>query len=315
MRHLLDTGANDEAVCDAYDRLLTSLNGPTAMLHRLAAASFVCARRPHLTERILQFPALLFLEHGVDRAEAVIAIGDAESRNEWVAQHIAGPDGVQWLREELPCLEALVGRLLWEAWALSRLSKFEDNPPMTAAGWFACEDAGQMLEYLERCGRLPCRRRALLASEVCRAVARLFRGEETLREVVGMFEQRIETWPERAADRARDVAASLSAGAMKTLREITTNERRELAVRVRDIFGNPFRLPPTLSPAWLQWNDGTVGRIAQAIYDEGRFEDLPILADALEDAGCDNADILAHCRQPGEHVRGCWVVDVLLGKG
>ena len=43
--------------------------------------------------------------------------------------------------------------------------------------------------------------------------------------------------------------------------------------------------------------------------------DLLILADALEDAGCDNADLLDHCRRPGEHVRGCWVVDALLGKG
>jgi hypothetical protein len=64
----------------------------------------------------------------------------------------------------------------------------------------------------------------------------------------------------------------------------------------------------------LTWNDGTVIKIAQAIYNERAFERLPILADALEDAGCDNADILRHCREPGEHMRGCWVVDLLLGK-
>src|SRR5262249_25241945 len=69
-----------------------------------------------------------------------------------------------------------------------------------------------------------------------------------------------------------------------------------------------------LSPDWLHWNDGTVARIAQAIYDERAFERLPVLADALEDAGCDNADILSHCRSDGPHVRGCWVVDLLLGK-
>jgi hypothetical protein len=54
--------------------------------------------------------------------------------------------------------------------------------------------------------------------------------------------------------------------------------------------------------------------VARAIYDERAFERMPILADALEDTGCDNADILEHCRQPGEHVRGCWVVDFILGK-
>ena len=64
----------------------------------------------------------------------------------------------------------------------------------------------------------------------------------------------------------------------------------------------------------LAWNDGTVAKIAQAIHDERAFKRMPILADALEDAGCDNADMLRHCREPGEHVRGCWVVDLLLGK-
>jgi hypothetical protein len=54
--------------------------------------------------------------------------------------------------------------------------------------------------------------------------------------------------------------------------------------------------------------------LAQAIYDEGAFDRLPVLADALEETGCTNADILGHCRGPGPHVRGCWVVDLLLGK-
>ena len=64
----------------------------------------------------------------------------------------------------------------------------------------------------------------------------------------------------------------------------------------------------------MAWNAGTVRRIAQAIYDDRAFDRMPILADALEDAGCDNADILNHCRESREHVRGCWVVDLLLGK-
>jgi len=57
-----------------------------------------------------------------------------------------------------------------------------------------------------------------------------------------------------------------------------------------------------------------VRNMAEAIYEERTFEQLPILTDALEDAGCNNSDILNHCRQPGVHVRGCWVVDLLLGK-
>jgi hypothetical protein len=92
------------------------------------------------------------------------------------------------------------------------------------------------------------------------------------------------------------------------------SRKREMAYALlRDIFGNPFR-PAVLDPSWLAWHDGAVRKMAQAIYDERRFADLPILADALEDAGCTDATILAHCRGRGEHVRGCWVVDLLLGK-
>jgi hypothetical protein len=79
---------------------------------------------------------------------------------------------------------------------------------------------------------------------------------------------------------------------------------------VRDIFGNPFR-KVKVKRVWLT---GNVVALAQTIYDDRFFDRLPILADALEDAGCDNADFLNHCRQPGEHVRGCWVVDLVLEK-
>jgi len=67
-------------------------------------------------------------------------------------------------------------------------------------------------------------------------------------------------------------------------------------------------------PDWLTWNGGTVPKLAQGIYDEVRFQDLPVLADALEEAGCTYAAILDHCRQSGGHARGCWAVDLLLGK-
>jgi hypothetical protein len=70
----------------------------------------------------------------------------------------------------------------------------------------------------------------------------------------------------------------------------------------------------TLRLEWLTWNGGTVPRLAQAIYDEEAFDRLPVLADALEDAGCSEPAILSHLRGPGPHVRGCWVVDLLLGR-
>jgi hypothetical protein len=79
----------------------------------------------------------------------------------------------------------------------------------------------------------------------------------------------------------------------------------------RDVFGPILVHRLTRQRSWLT---GNVVGVAQAIYTDRAFDRLPILADALEDAGCDNADILNHCRHPGEHVRGCWVVDLLLGK-
>jgi hypothetical protein len=91
-------------------------------------------------------------------------------------------------------------------------------------------------------------------------------------------------------------------------------EKKIQAHLLRDVVGNPFRPPPALALAVREWNENTPGRIAQTIYEEGAFDRLPILADALEDAGCGSADILAHCRGPGPHVRGCWVVDLILGK-
>jgi len=84
----------------------------------------------------------------------------------------------------------------------------------------------------------------------------------------------------------------------------------ELAGLLCDVIGDPFR-PVSLDPAWLT---PAVTSVVKVIYDERRFEDLPILADALEDASCGDQQILGHLRGPRPHVRGCWVVDLLLGK-
>jgi hypothetical protein len=80
---------------------------------------------------------------------------------------------------------------------------------------------------------------------------------------------------------------------------------------IRDIFGNPF-CPVAFDPAWR--TDTTVA-LAKQMYESRDYSAMPILADALQDAGCDNDDILNHCRDAKQvHVRGCWVVDLVLGK-
>jgi hypothetical protein len=92
--------------------------------------------------------------------------------------------------------------------------------------------------------------------------------------------------------------------------DVVKQERAVQRALLSDVFGNPFR-PVTLNPAWLT---PTVKQLAQSIYDDKVFDRLPTVADALEDSGCDNADVLGHCRSGGEHVRGCWVVDLVLEK-
>lgn len=133
----------------------------------------------------------------------------------------------------------------------------------------------------------------------------------------------------KAAGAARSAAAGAAAGTRmfaeeveQVLRDTITAEgpaRREAARADRaalllDLFGNPFR-PAAVDPAWLSWGAGTVLRLAHAAYDEQRFEVLPILADALEDAGCDDTPLLNHCRAGGVHLLGCWALDLLLNKG
>ena len=88
-------------------------------------------------------------------------------------------------------------------------------------------------------------------------------------------------------------------------------ERKAQADLARDIFGNPFR-SVTFSP---DWRTDTAKQLAHTMYEAREFSAMPILADALQDAGCDSDDILTHCRDANQvHVRGCWVIDLVLDK-
>jgi hypothetical protein len=124
---------------------------------------------------------------------------------------------------------------------------------------------------------------------------------------------------EVAADYAAANAASAafhaatSAGAPSAARDREA-ERAKQADLLREIFGNPVR-PPCVAPAWLAWGDRMAVKLAEAIDEERAFGRLPVLADALEDAGCTDAELLGHLRGPGPHVRGCWAIDLLLGRG
>jgi len=106
----------------------------------------------------------------------------------------------------------------------------------------------------------------------------------------------------------RDVA--FSTGLQRDKRELASARAANISI-LRDIFGNPFR-PVAFDP---EWRTSTAVALAKQMYDARDFGAMPILADALQDAGCENEDVLNHCRDAnGVHVRGCCIVDLVLGK-
>jgi hypothetical protein len=113
---------------------------------------------------------------------------------------------------------------------------------------------------------------------------------------------------------AASAASAASAAAARVA------ERGQQARLLHELFGNPF-CPISMDPHWFDWNDATIVRLAQAAHDErilpaGTLDNtrLLILADALEEAGCTDEQILTHLRGASEHYRGCWVLDALLGR-
>jgi hypothetical protein len=212
---------------------------------------------------------------------------------------------------------------------------------MTEAEWFASTDPQLMLQYLR--AKASDRKLRLFAVACCRRIWHLLEDERSKKaaEVAEAYADGLATAEQlQFAEKAnRNVAVHTKSrgaydGAMAAHYAVydspfaaayegseeaasanwhATGDDTERLVQCKlvcCIFVSPFR-PVTLNPAWQTAN---VRAFAQAIYDDRAFERMPILGDALEDAGCDNADILTHCRQPGVHVRGCWVVDLVLGK-
>jgi hypothetical protein len=125
-------------------------------------------------------------------------------------------------------------------------------------------------------------------------------------------------WPEAlsTADECAAVAGFYSPNGANQEQEWSQARRTEFAEQcriLRDLLGNRFQPMKAIGSSWQQ-GGVTVLNLARTIYEERTFDRLPILADALEDAGCADRDMLDHCRGPGPHVRGCWVVDLLLAK-
>ncbi len=175
-------------------------------------------------------------------------------------------------------------------------------------------------EYLPEASQFILSESELLADGLVRAKDAQELCHRANKVVHALFDQKYLTkqFPSNEVRFQRDSAAAVCYavlpnelwGAAAYFWELKPSEKEPHSNIIRDVFGNPFRVV-TVQPAWLTPN---VVSIAQTIYDDRAFDSMPILGAAIEEAGCDNTDFINHCRSQTEHVRGCWVVDALLGK-
>ena len=223
---------------------------------------------------------------------------------------------------------------------------------MTEQEWVDCTDPTPMLEFLW--GKTSDRKLRLFACACCRRIWHLVKDERSRNaiEIAEQYAEDLATahdlqtagqaakeatWElkdeQDARCAAKPVLQTLLAAEAAEMAAWITTEQSDVwganggysaweAARLegggdwqcallRDTFGSLLFRPVTVEQSWRK---PQVIALARAIYDERAFERMPTLADALEESGCDNAEILNHCRQPGEHVRGCWVLDLVLGK-
>jgi hypothetical protein len=154
-----------------------------------------------------------------------------------------------------------------------------------------------------RTARVPFSRHAY-ERDVLDALGRVHRQESAR---IGVIRASAEAWAHAALSEAREEHTA------DRFHSLQQSEHARQAGQLRDVVGNPFR-QSAIDPAWLAWNDRCVERLARLVYEERAYGRLPILHDALLDAGCDDERLLAHCRAAEGHVRGCWVLDLLLGQ-
>jgi hypothetical protein len=217
------------------------------------------------------------------------------------------------------------------------------------ATWLACTYPGLMLKFVRRTHPHRIRKLRLFAVACCRRLLHRIRNRpqrELLDLVEGYADGRV---AERDLSKALNCAANYGGASRLGVAACFTAHRKIDPVRVaqeaareagsvthrsphsrpwqdarnaeqaaqaallRDVLGNPFRRAPAIDPAWLTWREGLIVSMAGRMYEARDFADLPVLADALEEAGCADAQVLGHLRSPGPHVRGCHVIDALLG--
>jgi hypothetical protein len=173
--------------------------------------------------------------------------------------------------------------------------------------WHALSEAGRrLIEVAERL--------AEGAAGGVRGLAAFDGGGDVARALLSPDARGAATWASDDTLEALERSCTAKKFALALSRALCLKEQAAQADLLRDVAGNIFRPPSPVPPAVLAWNEGTVRRIAAGIYEERAFDRLPILADALLDAGCDDERLIGHCHAERPHARGCWAVDLILGK-
>jgi hypothetical protein len=213
---------------------------------------------------------------------------------------------------------------------------------MTEAEWCPCDEPARMFSFLAQ--RVRPRKARLFAVACCRLAWSAFRDERSrnLIDVAERFADQLASRAEMRAAAKAALAAELEAArheqgpeglaawyaadaavmlsgtgewdasavsAVSFKLTMVLGRARQAEV-IRELFGNPFR--PVESA--VDWRSEQVVVLARTVYANRDFSDMPLLAEALQQVGCAETSVLAHCRQPAPHYRGCWVVDLILGK-
>jgi hypothetical protein len=188
--------------------------------------------------------------------------------------------------------------------------------------WRDSGDPEHLFRWIQGQTQVSERKLRLVASACCRRLPYLMEDVRNQQAVEAMERYADRLIPKKEMKKARKAGripwlTSYDPGeearqAIQALHTFTTRERyRGLCEVIRDIVGNPFR-PVLIKHVWRTCNEQAVLRLARTIYEERRFQEMPILGDALEDAGCEEGMILEHCRSPLDHMPGCWVLDQVL---
>jgi hypothetical protein len=212
---------------------------------------------------------------------------------------------------------------------------------MTEDAWLRGTDPTPLLEFLWGTDRLPERKGRLFAAGCCRRVWHLLNdrrseqavevverwadGEARHEELATAHASAWQAWGTPARSAASEASAvPWALGVTVAAAHYTAwagrdgsraDERRAQAELLRCLVGNPFRPRPAVLPVWMRWNGGVVRCLAESIYDGRAFDQVGVLADAVEEAGCDSPEILGHLRGLGPHARGCWVLDLIRDTG